>query len=327
MNIRDLDYFLRKYTESEIKHKNDETNALSERYKLIPQILYKDRNVYQFSFNILFEKKLVCVHKESRFTSIPEHIHTVIEFLYVYSGQCTQTIDGKEIILHAGDICMLDIDVPHSIGYLGENDIIVTIEIRKEYLTNGFLPRLGNNGIINNFLINSLSSNTTHNQYLLFCNKKDNVIHSIIQNILCEYYDPSLCSEQMIDAYMILLFCEILRQFDDQEYSNQNKENNLIINILLYIEKNYLSATLESTANHFGFHPNYLSNYIKKNVGKSFKELIILQRMSQACFYLSNTNIPIYEIANKIGYDNLGFFYRKFEDIYKMTPQQYRDYK
>jgi len=97
--------------------------------------------------------------------------------------------------------------------------------------------------------------------------------------------------------------------------------------ILKYIEVNCITATLQSTAGHFGFHPNYLSSYIKKSTGKSFKELIILQRMCQACFYLSNTDIPIYEIASKIGYDNLGFFYKKFESIYKVTPSVYRDLK
>ena len=41
----------------------------------------------------------------------------------------------------------------------------------------------------------------------------------------------------------------------------------------------------------------------------SVKELLILQRMYQACFLLSNTELPIYEIAQKVGYNNLGFFY------------------
>lgn len=37
-----------------------------------------------------------------------------------------------------------------------------------------------------------------------------------------------------------------------------------IMEILDYIEKDPLSITLKSTADHFGFHPNYLSFYIKK---------------------------------------------------------------
>lgn len=52
-----------------------------------------------------------------------------------------------------------------------------------------------------------------------------------------------------------------------------------------------------------------------------------MQKMCQACFYLTNTEMPVYEIAEKIGYDNLGFFYKKFEKLYHMTPQTYRQLK
>jgi len=327
MKIQELDDFLYQYTKAEKRHMLTEKHVLSKRYQAISQISYHGRDIYQFTFNTLFENKYVCVHKESRFTYIPEHIHTVIEFLYVYAGTCTQIINGERITMTQGDICMLDTDVPHSVEYLDREDIIITIEMRKEYLTQGFLSRLGDNGIINNFLVNTLSLNASHDQYLLFKKPAENQIHTIIQNILCEYYEPGLCSEKIIDAHIILLFCEILRQCKDWQFSSKQKNNRQIIEILNYIENNCLTATLRDTANYFGFHPNYLSAYIKKSTGKSFKELIILQRMYQACFYLSNTDMPIYEIAAKIGYDNLGFFYKKFEEIYKMTPRLYRKLK
>lgn len=327
MNTNELDRYLSQYTDSEKRHRETEPSVLSQRYQLIPKIKFQGREVYLFSFNSLLENRLVCVHKESRFTYIPEHIHTVIEFVYVYSGSCTQIINGQHIQMNQGDICMLDTNVPHSIQYLGEQDIIITIEMRREYLTHGFLFRLGDYGIINSFLINALSLNASHDQYLIFKKQETNQIHGIIQNILCEYYQPAFCSDKIIDAYMILLFCEILRQYKDQQFSCNQDERQKIMEILHYIEEHYLTATLQTTAEHFGFHPNYLSNYIKKTAGHSFKELIIQQRMNQACFYLSNTNMPIYEIANKVGYDNLGFFYKKFESLYKMTPNVYRQLK
>lgn len=325
MNRQELNLFLFQYTDAEKAHFASDGHILSKRYQAIPRTVFRGREVYLFTFNSLLENKNVCVHKESRFTFIPEHIHTVIEFVYVYAGTCTQVINNKKVLMTQGDICMLDTGVPHSLEYLGEEDIIITIEMRKEYLTQGFLQRLGNNdGIINHFLIDSLALNAAHDQYLLFHKQEDNEIHSIIQRILCEYYAPALCSEKMIDAYMVLLFCEILRQYKDRHLASGNKSREQIINILDYIESNSSTATLQSAADHFGFHPNYLSSYIKKNTGRSFKELIIIQRMHQACFYLTNTDLPVYEIADKVGYENLGFFYKKFESIYKMKPQMYR---
>ena len=324
MDARQLDAFLEQYTESELRHRDDPTRALSDRYKRIPRVDFAGREMYLFSFNSLMEGRNICVNKESRFTSIPEHIHTVIEFLYVYAGRCTQNIDGRQVEMGPGDICLLDTNVPHSIGWLGAEDIVITIEMRKEYLTEGFLQRLGDNTIINSFLVSALSADTAHDQYLLFRRRRENGIHSIIQSILCEYYDPQLCSGQAMDACMVLLCCEILRQYRDQAFSARSSDAGLIVEILEYIEKNYLTATLESTARHFGFHPNYLSSYIKKQAGRSFKELLILQRMYQACFLLTNTALPLYEIAQKVGYNNLGFFYHKFEAVYHVSPAEYR---
>lgn len=325
MNLKELDAFLFQPTASEKRHLADKTHALSARYKAIPKVTHDGREMYRFHFNSLMENRYVCVNKESRYTYIPEHIHTVIEFVYVYAGQCTQVIDGRTVEMHQGDVCMLDTNVPHSIGYLGQEDIVITIDMRKEYLTQGFLQRLGNNSIINGFLINALSTDAAHDQYLLFARQEDNPLHTLVQNILCEYYDPQVCSDKMIDAYMVLLFCEILRQYHNQSFPPKAKAQWKIVDVLNYIEDHYLDATLQSTAAQFGFHPNYLSAYIKKETGRTFKELVILQRMCQACFYLSNTDLPVYEIAEKVGYDNLGFFYRKFEQIYHTTPQSFRE--
>ena len=325
MNPEQLDAFLTRYTESEKRHRADPTHALSARYQVIPRVEFAGRQMYLFSFKTLLEGRFVCVNKESRFTHIPEHIHTVIELLYVYGGRCTQIIDGREVQMAQGDICLLDTNVPHSVGYLGEEDIIITIEMQKDYLTQGFLQRLGDNRLINGFLMNALSQDAAHDQYLLFKKRAENPIHGILQHILCEYYDPQLCSDRALDAYMVLLFCEILRQYRSQSFSGDPNSRWKVVDILDYIENHTLTATLESTAQAFGFHPNYLSAYIKKETGRSFKELVILQRMNQACFYLTNTQLPIYEIAQKIGYDNLGFFYKKFERLYHMTPAQWRE--
>ena len=108
MDIGSLDSFLFRYTESELRHRGEPPDVLSPRYRRIPQVNFAGRDMYLFSFNSLMEGRSICVNKESRFTFIPEHIHTVIEFLYVYAGHCTQVIDGRRVEMSAGDICLLE---------------------------------------------------------------------------------------------------------------------------------------------------------------------------------------------------------------------------
>ena len=148
----------------------------------------------------------------------------------------------------------------------------------------------------------------------------------LIKELLCEYFDKSLYADEIIDCYMILIFTELLRVFQyDANKSHENPNGNAnIIDILQYLEKNYMTCTLVSTAARFNFHPNYLSSLIKKNTNRSFKELIQAQKLARSSILLTNSDIPIYEIANEIGYQNLNFFYKKFEEYFGLTPNEYR---
>ena len=85
-----------------------------------------------------------------------------------------------------------------------------------------------------------------------------------------------------------------------------------------------MSCTLESAAEHFSFHPNYLSRYIPKHTGKTFKQLVQEQRLNKAVFLLLNTELTIEEVVGEVGYQNYGFFNKIFKERYSLTPNNYR---
>lgn len=324
MKKEELDDYLRKITKSEQYHLNH-PGELSNRYKGIGTAVIDGREMYEFSFNSVLKDENISIMKESRFTEIPLHRHKVIEINYVYSGECTQMINGEQVLLHTGDVCLLDRNTPHSIVETGQDDIIITIDMRKKYFTDGFLQRLSTQGIISKFLVNAIQDNTAKKQYMIFYTNNDGDLRDIMERMLCEYYGEEKLNE-VIDAYMIIILSRLLKIFKQNHFSNYKVDKSvLILDILQYLETNYMTVSLTSAAEHFNFNPAYFGNYIKKYTGKTFKELIIQKKMTTACYYLVNTDIPIYEIAGEIGYENLGFFYKKFKERYGTTPQEYRD--
>lgn len=73
-------------------------------------------NIVRFPKSVFFTQgNNIYISRHNRFAPMIEHIHDFIEMTYVYSGQCTQNINGKKIKLHQGSFCVLDRDVPHSI--------------------------------------------------------------------------------------------------------------------------------------------------------------------------------------------------------------------
>lgn len=324
MKLHELDPYLRNLTKSEQYHL-DHPQELSKRYQDIETTIIDGKEVYEFSFNSVLLDENISIMKESRFTRIPLHCHKVIEINYVYSGQCTQIINGEKLILQTGDVCLLDRNTPHEIMETGKDDILISIDMRKKYFTDGFLQRLSSQSIISKFLVNAIQDNTERKQYIYFHTENDQELRWTFERMICEYYNEDK-SKEVIDAYMIIILSKLLRIFKQQHFSNYKVDKAiLILDILQYLEMNFLTTSLAEAAKHFNFNPTYFGNYIKKNTGKTFKELLIQKKMTMACYYLINTDTPIYQIAEDVGYENLGFFYKKFKETYDVTPQEYRD--
>lgn len=325
MEYVELDKKLQALTESEKRHK--EKPFTSEIYNSMEQVNVNGKPTYVFNFDEAFQQGKFLINKHTRFSEVPMHIHTHIELNYIYSGQCTQIINDKEIILREGQVCIVDTGVPHAVLATTENDIIINFLMSKEYFSTAFLSRLSGKGIISEFLINALSDRKEHDNYIIFNSENNKKLPKHIRELLCEYFDKSLYSDEIIDCYMILIFTELMRVFQYETNQSQatSNRNATIIDILQYLEENYMTCTLASTSSHFNFHPNYLSSLIKKSTNKSFKELIQAQKLTQASILLTNSDLPIYEIANNIGYENLNFFYKKFKSYFDVTPNEFRE--
>lgn len=260
------------------------------------------------------------------FMAVAEHYHSFIELIYVYSGECQQRINGKDITMKQGEVCILDTNVTHSIHDAGEDDIIVNCLMKKSYFDTAFLSRLSGNDVLSSFFVQSVYQSKEFNEFILFPSGKNEKIQQLIGDLLCEFFDPGLCSEEVINSYMILLFTELLRIYkeDLQDQSRQSLRNATIAEILLYIQKEYRTATLKSTARYFHFHPNYLSSVIKKLTGRNFLDILHELKLKNASMLLSNSELSMRDVCQEVGYNNLSFFYKLFKNRYGITPANYR---
>ncbi|MEH7073472.1 AraC family transcriptional regulator [Neobacillus drentensis] len=264
--------------------------------------------------------------KHPRFIKFTEHRHSFIEMNYVYSGTCTQYINGKEVILKEGDLCLLDTNVIHGIESASENDIIINIMIRTSYFDSALIQRLSGNDLLTDFFVQAIYQQKKDSRYILFPKGQNNRLSEIIFQALEEYFHPQLCSNEAINSYMLLIFTELLRIYNS---FSKNKEEPtfkkaIISDILSYMEQNYQTMTLETTAEKFHFHPNHLTRLLKTNLGKTFIELSHQLKIKNTCTLLDNTDLTIDQIANRVGYTNITFFYKSFKKIHGATPAEYR---
>ncbi|MBP2655633.1 MAG: AraC-type DNA-binding protein [Firmicutes bacterium] len=255
------------------------------------------------------------------------HSHSFIEMIYVYSGQCRQVINDVPIIMNTGDTCIVDMNVQHVIESAGENDIIINCLLSTEYLENIVLARLAGNDLFTNFFIHAIYKSREYNNFMLFRSGRSDKLNKLMLDILCEGFDKAaICSDEIINCYMILILTELLHIYsDDSNLADNNVLRSFKLpDILRYIHTNCNDATLASTAEYFHFHPNYLSMMMKKITGRNFTNILHEAKLSKASVLLSNSELAVAEIANLVGYQNINFFYQIFKKSYGVTPAEFR---
>jgi len=105
-----------------------------------------------------------------------------------------------------------------------------------------------------------------------------------------------------------------------------NDQTEVSKNILSYIHQHFSdpSLTNKAIAEHFNYHPDYLSNLIRKETGKPLHQYLISYRLQIAKNYLLTTKHDISEIAWRCGFCTDAYFIKLFRESTGMTPRAYR---
>lgn len=107
----------------------------------------------------------------------------------------------------------------------------------------------------------------------------------------------------------------------------QPSKVNYVSLVMDYIEANYhdSSLSLEAVAEKLDLSPAYLSYIIKKDTNLNFIMHIKNKRIECAKELLVNSNLPVYEVSVKVGYNDVKYFIRVFKKETGHTPNRYRE--
>lgn len=81
---------------------------------------------------------------------------------------------------------------------------------------------------------------------------------------------------------------------------------------------------VEYFANKLCVTPKYLTVACKKNSGKTANAWITEYTLADIAYYLKSTDIPIKEVATRLGFPNASFFGKFVKDHFNMSPKRYR---
>lgn len=278
------------------------------------------------SDKLMAEGEDIAIHKHDRFIAFDSHNHDYLEMMFVYSGEITHTFKGEKVLLKKGELLLMDMNVSHSLEAASENDVAINILIKREFFDTFFLKQISSNNLITNFVINAIYSHTDKKQYMYFQTGANQKIWGLLMEILIEFYEKRNGFNTAIRAYMLLLFNEMLRDY--QKYLSKpvvgRIDSAIVLDIKSYIDEHYKQVSLKEMAEFFNYNSDYLGKQIKKLTGESLKTMVKRKKLNEAKRLLIHTDLSILEVLNEINYSNISYFYKQFKSEYDLTPDEFR---
>lgn len=309
-----------------LKRITEEEQAILNGSRKIQKELYSSDATFVVDNHKLLDKnKLIEIRTHTRFIDFPNHKHNYVEMIYMCSGSTTHIVNGKDrIFLNKGDILLLNQNASHEILRAGYDDIAVNFIILPEFF-DVVLKIIDDNNILFNFMISVLSTENDVSDYLLFQVKDALPVQNIMESIIWTLLNNKKQTNTINQVSVGLLFLN-LQNFANtinNQYPAQHDQN-IVFQVLQYIRTHYRTASLEEFCGEVCLKTYTVSRMLKKYTGKNFKQLLTEQKLSQAAYLLSGTELSIESILHAIGYENSSFFYNKFKELYGTTPGKYR---
>ncbi|WP_010285532.1 response regulator [Bacillus timonensis] len=103
------------------------------------------------------------------------------------------------------------------------------------------------------------------------------------------------------------------------------KTTNVIYDIAKYLQENFdRDVKLQEISDHFYISREYISRKFKQEFNVNISDYVVKIRMDKAKYFLKNSNLKIYEVANMIGYQDDKYFRKVFKKVVGITPNEYR---
>lgn len=268
--------------------------------------------------------KLIQIRTHTRFVHFPMHTHNFVEVVYMCQGSTRHIVNGNEILLKEGELLFISQSARQEIFPAAETDVAVNFIILPEFFDYGLSMTETENNQLRSFAIDCLTGGKEDTGYLHFRVADVLPIQNLVENLVWTLVRKEPNKRSIQQATMGLLFLQLMNQIDKMETAREDGSQKLIMEVLSYIEEHYRDGALEALAGQLHYDMRWLSREIKRRTGHTYTELVQKKRLNQAAYLLATTAMKVIDIGLAVGYENMSYFHRIFQEQFKMTPRKYR---
>lgn len=146
-----------------------------------------------------------------------------------------------------------------------------------------------------------------------------------IDAIETELADRAQGYRQAALAYLTLLLVDVARLATDVVGDLRRSNETLLAEVFDVIEQRFAQPlSLRDVATSVGVTAGHLTTLVRRRTGRTVVDWIIERRMVQARQLLTETDLPVNEIARRVGIPDAGYFARVFRHSNGVTPREWR---
>jgi YesN/AraC family two-component response regulator len=264
----------------------------------------------------------IFVNRELESFTTAQHTHDFIEISFVGEGCGYHYIEDQVIPIKQGDLFVIPIGTSHvyrpSSPKQDKTLVIYNCIFRSELLKD-WKHLLQKDSYTYNVIYNT---NERTEKWLHFQDKHD-TFSDMLQSMYREYLKRGTGFETLLIALVIQMLV-ILQRF---ELKNETEPATFskLDEVVHFIKTNYTqNITVQHVADYFYLSASHFQRLFKKTTGLTFTHYLQNVRIQKCCELLKSTDIPIYQIANQVGYLDMKFFHALFRKKTGITPRQYR---
>ena len=251
------------------------------------------------------------------------HTHDYIELAYIVEGEFKQRIMGKDILFKKGELCLIDRNCPHLDYLQDQNSIVLFIGLANDMFDQAMVENIGEEKLLG-FLRMALMKQKNTRQYLHFKpkNSEEYQLEELLLLLLTELDCYDVASKYICKGLIIRILHYISTFYDFSLSNEQRKKMNWLIceEITGYIKENYATISVKELVSKFHFNEDYYNRILKEKLGMTYLEYVQDIRLKNAHQLLQTTKLTVDEVADRVGYQNKGYFYKIFVDKYRITP-------
>ena len=270
-------------------------------YELVPHLEGMDLHVF-----------LVAIHRRRT------HYHSDCELFVPLAGSVSVSVGGRAFRVSEGDFFFVNAYEAHSLSALDAPNALLVVQFSHGFCR-GYYPSFswmrveeplitrGGDPALHRELLSRLTS------LIRFLGRRD------------AGYPLRLMGElNHLSAALVRHFCEGEPVLSSPARTERARLR--MMSVSAYVQEHYAGKpSLEQLARQEGLQLSYLSHFIRKAFGLSFREYVTRLRLEHAARLAATTDMRLLDICVESGFSDTRYLNRAFRDAFGMSPQAFRD--